>query len=193
MQAQFIERSRRIWIGAFLAAALLAAAVALVVAFRHRSSGSSQRVTQVSHSDYVDGAVCASCHQDVAETYRKTGMGRSFFIPTAANVVEDYTHANTVFHQPSGLHYAMVEHNGEFFEQRSQAGFDSKQTDVMEERIDYIIGSGNHSRTYLHRAPDGQLIELPVSWYSEKHGYWAMSPGYDSKGQQDFSRAITGE
>jgi predicted CXXCH cytochrome family protein len=193
MQAQFIERSRRIWIGAFLAAALLAAAVALVVAFRHRSSGSSQRVTQVSHSDYVDGAVCASCHQDVAETYRKTGMGRSFFIPTAANVVEDYAHANTVFHQPSGLHYTMVERNGEFFERRSQAGFDGKETNVMEERIDYVIGSGNHSRSYLHRAPDGQLIELPVSWYSEGSGYWAMSPGYDWKGQKDFSRAITGE
>ena len=63
----------------------------------------------------------------------------------------------------------------------------------MEERIDYVIGSGNHSRTYLHRAPDGQLIELPVSWYSEGSGYWAMSPGYESKGQNDFGRAITGE
>ncbi len=188
MQAQFIQRRRRIWIGAFLAAA-----VALVAAFRHRSSGSSQPVTQASHSDYVDGAVCASCHQDIAETYRKTGMGRSFFIPTAANVVEDYAHANTVFHRPSGLRYTMVERNGEFFERRSQAGFDGKETNVMEERIDYVIGSGNHSRSYLHRAPDGQLIELPVSWYSENHGYWAMSPGYDWKGQKDFRRAITAE
>lgn len=193
MQAQFRQRRRRVWIGSFLAAALLAAAVALVAAFRHRSSGSSQLVTQASHSDYVDGAVCASCHQEIAETYRKTGMGRSFFIPTAANVVEDYAHANTVFHQPSGLRYTMVERNGEFFERRSQAGFDGKETNVMEERIDYAIGSGNHSRSYLHRAPDGQLIELPVSWYSEGSGYWAMSPGYDWKGQKDFRRAITPE
>ena len=189
MQAKFIQRRRRVW----LAAALLAGAVALVIAFRHHSSGSSQLVTQSSHSDYVDGAVCASCHQDVAETYRKTGMGRSFFIPTAANEVEDYTQANTVFHPPSGLRYTMVERNGEFFERRSQAGFDGKETNVMEERIDYVIGSGNHSRSYLHRAPDGQLIELPVSWYSEVSGYWAMSPGYDWNGQKDFRRAITAE
>jgi len=193
MQAQFRQRRRRVWIGSFLAAALLAAAVALVATFRHRSSRSSQLVTQASHSDYVDGAVCASCHQDIAETYRKTGMARSFFIPTAANVVEDYAHANTVFHQPSGLRYAMIERNGEFFERRSQAGFDGKETNVMEERIDYVIGSGNHSRSYLHRAPDGQLIELPVSWYSEVSGYWAMSPGYDWNGQKDFRRAITAE
>jgi predicted CXXCH cytochrome family protein len=193
MDSQFIKRRRKVWIGAFLAAALLSAAIALVAAFRHRASGYSQLVTQASHSDYVDGAVCASCHQDIAETYRKTGMGRSFFIPTAANVMEDYAHANTVFHRPSGLRYTMVERNGEFFERRSQAGFDGKETNVMEERIDYVIGSGNHSRSYLHRAPDGQLIELPVSWYSEGSGYWTMSPGYDWKGQKDFRRAITAE
>ncbi len=193
MQAKFMPRSRRGWIGVFLAAALLASAVALLAVFRHRSSGSPQPGTQASQSDYVDSAMCATCHQGIAETYRKTGMGRSFFVPTTGNVVEDYAHANTVFHQPSGLHYTMIERNGEFFERRSEAGFEGKETNVMEERIDYVIGSGNHSRSYLHRAPDGQLIELPVSWYSEGSGYWAMSPGYDWKGQEDFRRAITGE
>ena len=193
MQAKFIPLSRKVWVGAILAAALLASAVALLAVFRHRWSGSPQLARQASQSDYVDAAVCANCHRDIAETYRKTGMGRSFSIPTAANVVEDYTHANTIFHQPSGLRYTMIERNGEFFERRSEAGFDGKETNVMEERIDYVIGSGNHSRSYLHRAPDGQLIELPVSWYSEGSGYWAMSPGYDWKGQTDFRRAITGE
>jgi len=193
MQLELQQRSRRIWIGALLSATLLVAVGAVVIALYQSSSRSSQLSTQASHSDYVDGAVCASCHRDIAETYSKTGMGRSFSASSAANVVEDYTHANTVLHQPSGLSYTMVERNGEFFERRSQPGLDGKETNVMEERIDYIIGSGNHSRTYLHRAPDGQLIELPVSWYSEKHGYWAMSPGYDWKGQQDFSRAITPE
>jgi predicted CXXCH cytochrome family protein len=193
MQAKFIPRSRRAWVGAFLAATLLVAAVALLAVYRHRSSGFSQRVTQASQSDYVESAMCANCHRDIAETYRKTGMGRSFSTPTAANVVEDYVHGNTVFHRPSGLRYTMTERNGEFFERRSQIGFDGKETNVMEERIDYVIGSGNHSRSYLHRAPDGQLIELPVSWYSEGSGYWAMSPGYDWKGQKDFRRAITGE
>lgn len=193
MRAKFIRRLHRMWVGVFLVVVLLAAAVALLVVFRHRSSESPQLATQASASDYVDGAVCATCHQGIADTYRKTGMGRSFFIPTAANVVEHYVHANTVFHQPSGLLYTMIERNGEFFMRRSQAGFDGKETNVLEERIDYVIGSGNHSRSYLHRAPDGQLIELPVSWYSEGSGYWAMSPGYDWKGQKDFRRAITGD
>ena len=60
----------------------------------------------------------------------------------------------------------------------------------MEMRVDYVIGSGNHARSYLHRTADGHLIEMPVSWYSENGGYWAMSPGYDRPNQQDFRRSI---
>ena len=60
----------------------------------------------------------------------------------------------------------------------------------METRVDYVIGSGNHARSYLHRTADGRLIEMPVSWYTENGGYWAMSPGYDRPNQQDFRRAI---
>jgi hypothetical protein len=41
-------------------------------------------------SGYVDPAACARCHQDIAKTYRLTGMGRSFFRPSAENTVEDY-------------------------------------------------------------------------------------------------------
>jgi len=193
MQLQLLRQTRRIWIGALLSAALLVAIVALVEELRHHSNAASQSAGQAFHSDYVDGTICADCHRDIAETYSKTGMGRSFSTPASANVVEDYTHTNTLAHKLSGFNYTMVERNGEFFERRSQAGFDGQETNVMEERIDYVIGSGNHSRSYLHRAPDGQLIELPVSWYTENHGYWAMSPGYDSKGQSDFSRAITPE
>ena len=158
-----------------------------------RWHGSRVMAASAPPSGYVDEAVCESCHQDIAETYKKTGMGRSFSPPTKANVVEDYTQANTLFHQPSQMHYAMLERNGEFFQRRWQTGFDGQEINVIEERVDYVIGSGNHSRSYLHRAPDGQLIELPVSWYSEHGGYWAMSPGYDRKDQQDFQRAITPE
>jgi predicted CXXCH cytochrome family protein len=185
-----------VWIGVFAAAALAWAAIFVsVYAFVHRSHGHSETLphSHSSESEYVDGSECASCHQDVAATYLKTGMGRSFSRPAASSVIEDYTHANSLFHQPSGLHYTMLERNGEFFQRRSQIGFDGKETSVMEQRVDYVIGSGNHSRSYLHRAPDGQLIELPVSWYAEHNGSWAMSPGYDRKDQKDFRRAITPE
>jgi Flp pilus assembly protein TadD len=191
-QAKSFRRSRLPWIGALAAIAVMAVGALLLErgtlpALRDKAAPAARL------SNYVDPAECVHCHQDVAATYRKTGMGRSFVKASAANVVEDFTRANTLDHQPSGMRYTMVERNGEFFERRSQPGFDGNETNVMEERIDYVIGSGNHSRSYLHRAADGQLIELPVSWYSEGKRYWAMSPGYDSKDQMDFRRAIKPE
>ena len=61
---------------------------------------------------------------------------------------------------------------------------------VDEKRIDLVVGSGNHARTYLHRTSEGKLTELPVSWYSEKGGYWAMSPGCDRSDPEDLTRSF---
>ena len=66
-----------------------------------------------------------------------------------------------------------------------------KQINVMEKRIDYIMGSGNHARAYLHRTPANTLIQLPLGWYAEKGGYWAMNPGYDRPDHDGFRRPIT--
>ena len=193
MQPRISGGPRKLWAGGLIAAALALVVVSLVAALRQRSISRPQVATTPSDAGYVDSAVCANCHQDVVETYRKTGMGRSFSTPSAQNVAQDFAHASSLVHQPSRMRYSMSQRNGEFFVQRSQTGFDGKETNVMEERIDYVIGSGNHSHSFLHRAPDGQLIELPVSWYSEGSGYWAMSPGYESKDQSDFRRAIKPE
>jgi predicted CXXCH cytochrome family protein len=117
-------------------------------------------------------------------------MGRSFYKPSASTAVEDYVKRNQVSHRSSGRFYTMIERGGQWFQRRHQNGFNGQEANAMEMRVDYVIGSGNHARSYLHRDDRGRLIELPVSWYSEKGGYWAMSPGYDRPGQQDFRRPI---
>jgi hypothetical protein len=43
------------------------------------------------------------------------------------------------------------------------------------------MGSGDNARSYLHCTPRGTLIEMPLGWYSEGGGLWAMSPGSDSE------------
>jgi predicted CXXCH cytochrome family protein len=179
----------RKWRTLLIGVAVLAAAWRIVPQSRPASSPPANQTG----SAYVDPALCASCHQDIAKTYKLTGMGHSLYQPAAGSMVEDFTTRNIVHHEASGLTYTMVERDGKFYQRRSEKGFDGNETNVVEEQIDYIIGSGNHARSYLHRGPDGRLIELPVSWYVENSGYWAMSPGYDRKGQEDFRRAIPGE
>ena len=148
---------------------------------------------QPATSDYVNPSLCAACHQEIARTYRLTGMGRSFSRPRPENIVEDYQTRNTLYHRASDRTYTMVPRDGRWFQRRHQTGFDGAQTNIVETSIDYVIGSGNHARSYLHRTGEGKLVELPVTWYSEKNGYWAMSPGYDRPDHSDFRRAISFE
>jgi tetratricopeptide (TPR) repeat protein len=139
---------------------------------------------------YADPATCGSCHDDIAATYRETGMGRSFHRTTLADRIAGFTTRNTLYNKASDRYYTMIERDGKLYQQRHQIGFEEKETNLEEMQIDYVIGSGNHAHTYLHRTGEGKLIELPVSWYSEMGGYWEMSPGYDDPSQQDFRRPI---
>src|SRR5512142_1513018 len=50
---------------------------------------------------YIGSEACAGCHRGIWETYRRTGMGRSFYRPSPLNTVEDYTGKNTFYHKAS--------------------------------------------------------------------------------------------
>jgi len=148
--------------------------------------------TKPASSDYVDPGVCAGCHQQIAQSYSATGMGQSFRRLSPEKPLPEFNDAK-VENQPSGLNYTVRQHDSKIVEQRSQIGFRGAETNIAEMQADYVIGSGNHARTFLHRDSQGKLIELPVSWYSEAGGYWAMSPGFDRHDQEDFHRAISAE
>jgi predicted CXXCH cytochrome family protein len=120
-------------------------------------------------------------------------MGRSFYRPARDNTIEDYTRNNTYYHQASNQYFRMYQHDDRYFARRHQIGPDGQETNVVEKEIHYILGSGNHSRTYLHKTPNGQLVELPLAWYSENGGMWAMNPGYDRPDHMDFRRKIDKE
>jgi predicted CXXCH cytochrome family protein len=115
---------------------------------------------------------CADCHPQIAATYAKTGMARSFYKPTSLPLTRFY-------HQPSATWYAIELRGNEYFQKRWRIGYDGKETEVRDLRIEYVIGSGNHVRTFLHRTDRGALVELPLAWYSENGGHWAMNPGQD--------------
>ncbi|HLK51084.1 MAG TPA: tetratricopeptide repeat protein [Bryobacteraceae bacterium] len=133
---------------------------------------------------YVDSAVCGRCHSRIAESYRRTGMGRSFS-PPGANQPE-----GTYYHPASDTYFQMIRRDGRYFQLQYQIGFDGKRTNELEKQVDYVVGSGNHSRTYLHRTGRNTLVELPLAWYAENGGSWAMNPGYDRPDHQGFRRVI---
>jgi predicted CXXCH cytochrome family protein len=118
-------------------------------------------------------------------------MGRSFYSASTANTIGDGKKAITFHHKASDSYFTMFERGGKFYQGRHQTGFDGKETNLAEKQIDYVIGSGNHARTYLHRTVRNTLEELPLGWYAEKGGSWGMNPGYDRPDHPDSTRNVT--
>jgi tetratricopeptide (TPR) repeat protein len=129
---------------------------------------------------YVDSRVCAGCHRQIYDSYSRTGMGRSFG-RVDATVWRD----GEYFHPASEQQFTMYRREGRFLERR--------ETNVLEMTADFVLGSGNHARTYLHHAAGGRLLQLPAGWYGENGGHWAMNPGYDRPDHMDFRRSVDDE
>jgi predicted CXXCH cytochrome family protein len=158
-----------------------------------RGDESAELLTAGSDAGYVDAAACMECHREIGETYQKTGMGRSFKRPSPETMIEDFTKPIEFYHQASDRHYKIYEKDGKYYQRRHQIGFDGSETNVVEKQIDFVLGSGNHARTYLTRTPEGRIYELPLAWYSEKDGHWGMNPAYDHANHPDFRRDILHE
>ncbi len=165
-------------------------------------SAAPARAVAKKTNNYIDAAVCSSCHSEIALTYAKSGMGRSF-AKISPETPGDAFPDIPFYHQASESYFAMVQRDGKMIQRRWQISYDGKETNVEEKSVDYYLGSGNHGRTYLHMTPRGGLQQLPLGWYSEMYeiyperffgdqkqqlppgwyqennGTWAMIPGFD--------------
>lgn len=139
---------------------------------------------------YAAAASCRGCHAEVWKTYRLTGMGRSFGPFSPERTAADFTKNNRFYHAASDRYYSMIRRGGEAFMRRHQKGLRGEEINVVEKRIDYVMGSGHKARTLIHRNGRNELIELPVAWYTARGGYWAMNPNYDRPDHEDFRRRI---
>lgn len=116
-------------------------------------------------------------------------MGRSFSSPTVEDTLANWS--KPYYHAPSQSYFTMLRRNGKLLQRRHQLGPDGLPTNVMEKQIDFVLGSGNHARTFLHRTPRNTLIELPLGWYADNGGHWAMNPGYDRPDHEGFRRKVS--
>jgi hypothetical protein len=130
---------------------------------------------------------CAPCHPAIVESYAKTGMGRSFFALTPQTRVEDFARSNRLEHAASSSRFLLFERGGRYYMRREHPNGN------IEKEMHYVLGSGNHARSYVHRTAEGRLVAMPVSWYAEKGGFWEMAPGYDRPDHADFRRKINYE
>ena len=129
---------------------------------------------------------CADCHPQHVEGFKKTGMGRSLYPVNQASVIENYKEGSAVITHPiTGVIYeAKIDKEGRWW----QIERHPKQSYKRAVEVKYVIGSGNHTRSYMGEV-DGELIELPLTWYTRR-SIWDMSPGYQRRDHFRFSRPI---
>src|SRR6185503_7762965 len=130
----------------------------------------------ISNDGYLEPGACASCHREIAESYARTAMARTFGnVRTGDEFAE--LKRGSFQHDASEEFFTVHARDGRSYLKRHQVGFDGAVTNVLEAQIDYWFGSGKHARSYISRTKAGESVELPLTWYAEKGGYWAMSPG----------------
>ena len=173
---------------ALLTTALLCFACLFVLDSRATTETESHQSAPLPEG-YAGEKQCAPCHREIYDTFKKLGMGQSWLDPATAPIIEDYETNNTFQHAKSGFHYKMLRKEGKFIQQRYLLDRNQQPIDLHEEEVTYVVGSGNHARSYLRHHPNGVITQLPVTWYSQQKR-WDMSPGYDTKNHLDFNRAI---
>lgn len=139
------------------------------------------------NASYVGIDACRSCHAEVASTFSRTGMGRSFYTLTAGRVIEDWTKNNTFVNERTGLHYRMERREGRFFMRQFLVDREGRESAVDERELLDVVGSAHHSRTYLV-SWGGKLFQAPVCWYT-RDAVWDLCPGYELDNDY-FSREI---
>ena len=158
------------------------------------------RVTTGAAPGYVEDVVCRGCHTDLYDAYQDVGMARSFFKPRPETAIEDFREGVFV-HRTSGRHYEMSLRDGRYLFRRWEEDAEGRPINLFETDVEWILGSGNHSRTYLYRAglyqassrgTEGELYQLPLAWYSQ-NGTWGMAPGYDQPEHQGIQRRVRRE
>src|SRR5215813_82069 len=78
--------------------------------------------TENKTSEDAPPQTCAGCHRGIWETYRVTGMGRSFSGPTIENTLANW--AGSYYHAPSDSYFTMLRRGGRFFQRRHQLDLD---------------------------------------------------------------------
>lgn len=143
----------------------------------------------LNHSDsakYVGINTCKLCHQDIYNTFIKTGMGKSFDVASKTKSSGDY-HNSTIYDKIGDFYYKAFWQNDSlrFLEFRLQ-GKDTIYKRL--ETVNYIVGSGQHTNSHI-QSVNGYLNQMPMTFYTQKKK-WDLPPGFEDGHNSRFMRKI---
>ena len=143
----------------------------------------------LNHSDtakYVSMNSCKLCHQNIYNTFIKTGMGKSFGIATNEKSSADFSNA-TVYDKFSNMHYnAFWKNDSLYFKEWRLENKDTIHSRT--EQVNFIVGSGQHTNSHL-QSVNGYINQMPMTYYTQKK-HWDLPPGFENGFNTHFTRKI---
>jgi len=139
-------------------------------------------------ASYVGATACQSCHEEIYKTYVQTGMGRSLYRPDPKDKIEQFGPEAVVYDKHTRYYYRPYWRADSFYIMEYRLGPAGDTVHKRTEVVDYIIGSGHQTRSYLIQR-QGYLYEAPITWYVSKQ-LWDLSPGYHNGYNSRFDREI---
>ncbi len=132
---------------------------------------------------YVGNQACVECHTDEHDSYVHTTHSLAL---SKIDLQQEPPDAEFT-HELSGRSYRIYRDQDELRHREFLKAEDGTELVLADHAMQYAMGSGNHSRSYLLEI-DGFLFESPLTWYAARDG-WGMSPGYeDDPTQPGFAR-----
>lgn len=145
---------------------MLLAGVVVAAILAGRPAGNLRAPARANQSTPGSEA-CASCHQDIFDSYSKTVMAR------ASGNAADGLIAGEFDDRISGVECRVFEESGRVwmsYQRQGDSEFRGRR------QLQYFIGSGVKGRTYVFSV-DGYFFETPINWYSQEQK-WNMTPAY---------------
>ncbi len=135
---------------------------------------------------YVGMNTCRLCHQDIYNSFIKTGMGKSFDVATQQKSSGNFKNA-MIYDKINDFYYkALWKHDSLRFLEYRLSGKDTIHKRL--ETVDYIIGSGQHTNSHI-QSLNGYLTQMPMTFYTQKQK-WDLPPGFENGHNTRFSRKI---
>ncbi|MFY8132656.1 MAG: tetratricopeptide repeat protein, partial [Bacteroidia bacterium] len=139
--------------------------------------------------DYVGMTKCAMCHDTIRHTFVHTGMGQSFDTASFGKSAANYQHP-IIYDKKLNFYYQAFKSNGSIYMREFRLeGRDTVHQRV--EKIDYIVGSGQHTNSHL-TSVNGYLYQMPMTFYTQQKK-WDLPPGFENGNNSRFSRILNSE
>lgn len=135
---------------------------------------------------YVGIQTCRLCHQEIYNSFIKTGMGKSIGMASHSKSAADFSNAK-IYDSYADFHYHAYWKKDSLYihEYRMQ----KKDTTFQRtEKVDFIIGSGQHTNSHLQWV-NGYVNQMPMTYFTQKQK-WDLPPGFENGNNTRFSRKI---